>query len=150
MQGVCIETGVGCISQRGVLEGFPGRGASRNYVDQPILEVNSTLCALHALHLILCAHMRLLTFPTKRFVEGLPQFSPRSGRNYVVASQDSIAATIAFCVVHPAHRRDCKALLRQGKGGPSNPTWSGQRGPRGPIGKVSTTWTKPAGGAAFV
>ena len=102
MQGVCIETGVGCISQRGVLEGFPGRGASRNYVDEPIL---------HALYLILCAHMRLLTFPTKRFVEGLPlpQFSPSSGRNYVVASQDSIAATIAFCVVHPAHRRDCKA-----------------------------------------
>ena len=45
MQGVCIETGVGCISQRGVLEGFPGRGASRNYVDQPILAVNSTLYA---------------------------------------------------------------------------------------------------------
>ena len=109
MQGVCIETGVGCISQRGVLEGFPGRGASRNYVDQPILEVNSTLRALRALQLILCAHMRLLTFPTKRFVEGLPQFSPSSGRNYVVASQDSIAVTIAFCVVHPAHRRDCKA-----------------------------------------
>ena len=113
MQGVCIETGVGCISQRGVLEGFPGRGASRNYVDEPILAVNSTLGALRALHLICCAHMRLLTVTAERFVEGLPlpQFSPSSGRNYVVASQDSIAATIAFCVVqvHPAHRRDCKA-----------------------------------------
>ena len=78
MQGVCIETGVGCISQRGVLEGFPGRGASRNYVDQPILAVNSTLGALRALLLIWCAHMRLLTVTAERFVEGLPQFSPSS------------------------------------------------------------------------
>ena len=51
---------------------------SRNYVDQPILAVNSTLGALRALHLICCAHMRLLTVTAERFVEGLPQFSPSS------------------------------------------------------------------------
>ena len=89
MQGVCIETGVGCISQRGVLEGFPGRGASRNYVDQPILAVNSTLRALQALHLIWCAYMRLLTVTTERFVEGLPQ-SKLQARAAIMSSQAKI------------------------------------------------------------